>query len=209
MNQLATVRTLQQRIVEMQPQRLDDRALPTAPELRGLLPGGALRRGTVTTVRGRSSGSLLLGLALLSAVSASGAWCGAIGLPELGLEAAADLGFALERLVLVPDPGAHALGIAGALSEVLSAVLLRPAAEARPGEATRLAARLRDHGTALVVLGDWPGSETSMSVTGADWSGLGHGHGLLDVCELTVRTDDRRGPLRHRVGFEGGRLRPC
>lgn len=205
MNQLATVRSLQQRITEMQPVRLDDRALPTPPELRALLPGGALRRGTITTVQG----SLELGLALLASTSASGAWCGAIGVPELGLEAAAGLGIALERLILVPDPGSHALTIAGSLSEVLTAVLLRAGREMRPAEAGRLAARLRDHGTALIVLGPWPGAEGRLSVTGSRWAGLGYGHGMLDVHDLTVQSNDRRGQLRHRVRFSGGRLQAC
>lgn len=205
MHQAATVRELQQRISEMQPLRLDERALPTPPELRRLLPGGALRRGAVTAVEG----SLQLALALLAAVSASGSWCGAIGLPGLGLEAAADLGIALDRFVLVPDPGPHALGIAGTLSEVLTAVLLSPPRGMRPGEGARIAARLREHGTALIVLGPWPGAEGSLRVSGSRWIGLGRGHGMLDAHELTVRTSDRRGPLEHVVRFAGGRLQPC
>ena len=205
MNQLATVRSLQQRITEMQPLRLDERALPTPPELRGLLPGGALRRGSVTTVQG----SLQLGLALLAAVSASGAWCGVIGVPELGIEATADLGLSLERLVLVPSPGTHGLGIAGTLSEVLSAVLIRPSGEPRPDEAARLAARLRDHGATLVVLGPWQGAEGNLRVTASRWSGLGFGHGMLQTHDVTVESRDRRGPMRHRVRFAGGRLQPC
>ena len=209
MNQLATVRSLQQRIAEMQPLRLDERALPTAPELRGLLPGGALRRGTVTTVQGEASGALMLALALLSTVSASGAWCGAIGIPELGFEAAAGLGLALDRLVLVPEPGPHATGIAGTLSEVLGVVLLRMPGAPKPGEAARLLARLRDHGTALVALGPWPGAEGGLRVVASHWSGLGPGHGLLDTHELTVATNDRRGPLQHRVRFTEGGLQPC
>ena len=109
----------------------------------------------------------------------------------------------------MPDPGAHALGIAGTLSEVLTAVLLRPPAGMRPGEAARIAARLREHGTALIALGPWPGAEGSMRVSAARWTGLGPGHGMLDAHELTVRTSDRRGPLRHTVRFSGGRLQPC
>ena len=84
MNQLATVRSLQQRISEMQPLRLDEGGLPVAPELRSLLPGGALRKGSSVAV----SGSLHLALALLGEASRGGAWCGAIGLPQLGFEAA-------------------------------------------------------------------------------------------------------------------------
>lgn len=204
MSHAATVRSLQQRIAEMQPLRLDERALPTPAELRALLPGGALRAGAPTTVQG----SLQLALALVSAVSASGAWCGAIGLPELGVEAAAQLGLALDRFVLVPEPGCHALGITAALGEVLTAVILRPPGRVAPAEAARLAAKLRDRGTALVSLGPWPGAESRLRVTASRWSGLGTGHGLLDTRELSVRSDDRRGELQHTIRFADGRLPP-
>jgi len=205
MKQATTVRTLQQRITELQPLRLDERALPTPAGLRPLLPGGALRAGTSTTVQG----SLQISLALVAALSASGAWCGAIGVPELGFEAAACLGLALERFVLVPEPGAHALGIAATLSEALTAVVLRPTGEVRAGDAARLAARLRDRGTALIVLGPWPGAECRLRVVASRWSGLARGHGLLDAHELTVQSRDRRGVLRHTVRFAGGRLQSC
>lgn len=198
----ATVRLLRERISEMQPLRLDDRALPTSPELEGLFPGGALRRGTTTTVEG----SLQLALALISAASRSGCWCGAIGIPSVGAEAAAALGISLERFVLVPDPGPHTLGIAAALSEVLTAVLLRPSGRERAGEVARLAARLRDHGSALIVLGPWPRAEGALTATASSWVGLGAGHGLLDVQELRVESRDRRGTLGHTVRFRGGGL---
>ncbi len=205
MNQAVTVRTLQQRITQMQPLRLDERALPTPPELRKLMPNGALRTGTSTTVQG----SLQLTLALIAAASASGAWCGAIGVPELGIEAAAGLGLALERFVLVPDPGSHALSIAGTLSEVLTAVVLRPSGPMLAGDMSRLSAKLRDRGTALIVLGPWSGAESHLRVTSSRWTGLGEGHGLLDTHELTVQSSDRRGSLRHTVRFTEGRLQPC
>lgn len=205
MNQAVTVRSLQRRIAEMQPMRLDERALPTPPELGGLLPGGALRAGTAITVQG----SLHLALALLSAVSASGAWCGAIGLPELGLEAVARLGLDLNRFVLAPEPGAHALGIAATLSEVLAAVILAPADRVSPGDAARLAAKLRDRGTALIALGPWPSADSRLRVTASRWAGLGQGYGLLAAHELHVQSEDQRGTLRHTISFENGRLRPC
>jgi len=202
MNQAATVRELQQRITEMQPLRLDERALPTHRAVRGLLPGGALRAGTTLTVRG----SLSLALALISELSASGAWCGAIGVPELGLEAATNLGIALERLILVPHPGPHEISITATLSEVLAAIVLRPSTEVRSSDAARLAAKLRDRGTALIVLGPWPGADGQLTAISSHWSGLGTGHGLLDHQQIRVQSTDRRGVLRHTVHFAGGRL---
>ena len=202
MNHAATVRSLRERITQMQPLRLADETLPTPQELQELLPWHGLRRGSAVTVQG----SAQLSLALLSAVSVSGAWCGAVGLRHFGVEAAARLGLSLERFVVVPEPGRHAIAITATLSEVFSAVLLAPPAEARPGEAERLAARLREHGTALIVLGSWPRAESALQVTASRWEGLGRGHGLLDTHELSVRTQDRRGPRQHTVTFRAGRL---
>ena len=202
MNQLATVRSLQQRISEMQPLRLGEGGLPVAPELRPLLPSGVLQKGAPTSVRG----SLQLSLSLLAAASAGGAWCGVIGVPNLGFECAEQLGLALERLVVVPEPGRHALSIAGMLGEVLTALVLLPSQRPAAGEVERLNARLRDHGTALIVMDEWPRSAASLRVAGSRWSGLGEGHGLLRVHELTVDSTDRRGRRSHTVRFCEGRL---
>lgn len=201
MTQLATVRDLQRRISRMQPLRAED-GLPVASALAGLLPGEALQRGGSTVVQG----SLSLALALISAASASGSWCGAIGMPELGLEAVERLGIALDRFALVPEPGTHALGIAGTLSEVLAAVVLRTPGHVSHAEAERLSARLRDHGSTLVVLGAWPRANCTLRVTASRWCGLGAGHGLLRTRELAVRSEDRRGLLHHTVRFDEGGL---
>ena len=200
MNSPATVRSLQQRITEMQPLRLDDRALPTAPALRPLLPGGALRKGSSYAVHG----SRQLALSLLSEVSGSGAWCGVIGLPAFGAEAAAALGIALDRCVLIPDPAADGLGLTGALSEVLTVILLCRPGPATPGDVERIGARLREYGSALVVTGDWPRSESTLRVTGSRWSGLGEGRGMLEDRELTVQSLDKRGTKQHTIRFSNG-----
>ncbi|MBL3686738.1 hypothetical protein D3248_07205 [Leucobacter zeae] len=200
MNSPATVRSLQQRITEMQPLRLDDRALPTAPGLRSLLPGGALRKGSSYVVRG----SRLLALALLSEASISGAWCGVIGFPAFGAEAAAALGIALDRCVLIPDPASDGLGLVGALSEILTVTLLCRPAAATSGDVERIAARLREHGSALVVAGDWPRPESTLRVTGSRWHGLGAGSGMLEDRELTVQSLDKRGSQQHTVRFSNG-----
>lgn len=201
MNQSATARSLQQRIASMQATRIES-GLPTPPKLRPLLPGGVLRTGAPTVVHG----SLQLALSLLGEVSAGGGWCGVIGIPRLGFEAAAQTGLSLERLVLIPEPGRHALAIAGMLSEVLTAVVLAPSTPPSSAEAERLNARLRDHSTALVITGAWPRSDTALRVTASRWTGLGAGHGLLHTHELSVSSTDRRGNRTHTVRFCNGRL---
>lgn len=202
MHASAAVRSLQRRIDEMQPLRTGERTLPTAAGLRHLLPTGALRAGASYSVQGSTS----LALALLSEASRSGAWCGIIGLPTFGAEAAARLGIALDRCALIPTPEAHAIPLAASLSEVMSVLLLRSPTDARPAEAERIAARLRDHGAALIVLGSWPRTDTTLKVTGSRWSGLSAGHGLLHTRELTVESRDRRGVRHHTLHFIDGEL---
>src|SRR3954452_18172826 len=75
--------------------------LPVRPPLDALFPDGGLRRGSVVAVEG----SVWLALALAAGASASGSWCGVVGLPYLGGAAAAEAGIDLDRLALVPSPG--------------------------------------------------------------------------------------------------------
>ena len=191
----AALPQLQRRINEMQPLRLDERALPTAPGLAPLLPGGALKSGATYAVRG----SWQLALAFLSEASQGGAWCGVLGCPAFGAEAAATLGVALDRCVLIPHPGKHALSLAGTLSETLGVVVAHFGSNVTPAHSERLSARLREHGSALVVVGDWARCESRLTVVHSRWSGLGAGYGALDGREFTVQSEDRRGVQHHRV----------
>ncbi|WP_181408940.1 hypothetical protein [Schumannella soli] len=182
-----TVEELQGRIRGMQRRRLDSRALPTDEALGELLPGGALSAGSGYAI----SGSTSLALALLRAPSRAGAWCAIVGLPDLGLEAAAGLGLDLERVVLVPHPGEHWMAVVSALVDVVSIVLVRPPlreGRARVGEtaATRLASRLRQREAVLLAMDDWPRAEARLAVTDASWSGVGAGFGHLSGRQVTV-----------------------
>lgn len=194
MAQLTTVRELQQRISHMQPLRTHS-VLPTRPELAALLPGGALQGGTAVSVRG----SLQLALALLSAASCSGAWCGAIGVPELGAEAAHRLGVTLERFILVPSPESRTLTVISTLSEVLTVLLVRVITPPEPHEAERIHAKLREYGSALITLGAWPRTTTELRIARSQWSGVSQGRGMLEARQLSVQSRDRRGQLTHTV----------
>ncbi len=146
------VRELQARSRSMQRNRLDTRALPTHPALAELLPGGALNAGSSYAV----SGSTTLALGLLQQASAAGAWCAVVGVPDLGVEAAAGLGVDLDRLVLVPHPGEQWLAVVSALTDVVSIVLVHPPAGKRVSEAVagRLASRRRQREAVLISIGD-------------------------------------------------------
>ncbi len=166
-----------------------DRSLPAPPALTGLLPGGGLLPGSAYSV---SSGLLLL--ALLAEPSRAGSWCGVIGLPELGAEAAEQAGLSLDRTALVPRPGERWFAITAALAEVLPVVAVRPGNRVREADAGRLAARLRNSGAVLLVAGAWPRVEATLSVSAPRWSGVGAGHGYLTSRDVLVTVTSKRLP---------------
>ena len=164
-----------------------DPVLPVGAELAGLLPGGGLRRGSVLQVEG----SVALTLALLAASSASGVWCALVGMPTVGLLAAAELGIDTERLALVPQPGADWPVVVAALVDALDIVVVRPPSELAPARTRRLAARARERGAVLVVQGRWQGAEIRLRPLHTRWHGLGSGHGRLAGYELEVESRGR------------------
>lgn len=183
------VRQLQARIRGMQSTRLETRSVPTHPAIAGLLPGGALRQGSVYSVE-RSASLLML---LLASPSQAGAWCAVVGMPEFGVEAAAHAGIDLNRLVLVPHPGEQWLAVTAAVAEVVGVVATRPPRRAADSGIARLGARLRKHGATLFVLGAWPQSEALLSLEHSSWHGIGTGHGHLAAREVTVTVSSRLG----------------
>ena len=111
-DRLAEVHRLRAQVEQVQGRSLDAPALPAYPALSRLLPGGGLRPGSVYTLApGAASVSLLL--ALLAPPSQAGSWCGVVGMPHLGAEAAERLGVDLSRLVVIPDPGSRWLAGGG------------------------------------------------------------------------------------------------
>ena len=189
---LDRITALRSRVSEMEATRVDVQGLPTATALQPLLPGGAIRVGGSYAVQE----SVLLAMTMLQAASAEGAWCAVVGVPSFGVEAAAAMGIDLERLVLVPDPGDQWLTVTAALADVAQIVLTRPLGRVVPGDVSRLAARLRQRGGALVALGSWPGADVTMRVTESVWSGIGDGHGHLTERRATVTASGRAGAGR-------------
>ncbi len=158
------------------------RLLPVPAPLAPLFPDGALRRGTTTTVAGLPGhGATTLALALLAAASQAGSWCAAVGLPDPGVVAAAELGIDLRRVVFVPHPGSGWAEAAGDLLPGVDVVLVRPPGRARHTAARHLSAKARERQTALVVLvdhgNDWPqGGDLALSVGAIEWEGVGRGY---------------------------------
>ena len=185
----ATVRELQSRIRSMQATKLDTRLIPTHPAIAALLPGGGLKQGATYSV----AHSVTLLMALLAGPSAAGSWCGVVGVPEFGIEAASSFGIDLDRLVLVPSPGDQWLAVTAAIADVMSVVVTRPPKQASDSSLSRLAARLRQRGSTLLVLGTWPHSEAMLSLSQSSWGGIGGGHGHLIARQATVTVSSRLG----------------
>jgi len=173
------------------------RTLPVPVPLVPLFPEGALRRGTTTTVVGQPGhGATTLALALLAAASQAGSWCAAVGLPDPGIAAAAELGVDLRRVAFVPHPGSGWAEAAGDLLPGVDFVLVRPPGRTRGTVARHLAARARERQTALVVLvehdSDWPqGGDLALAVGEVQWQGIGLGHGHLRGRRAEVRVSGR------------------
>lgn len=172
--------------------------LAVLPPLAKLLPGGGLRRGTTVAVRGATS----LVLALLAGATREGSWAAVTGLPELGLAAAAELGVDLERLALVPDPGAELPGVLSALVDGFDLVVLGPGlvSGVQPQLARRLSGRVRNRGTVLVTAGSWPGAELELGVSGRRWHGLTpDGYGHLRARDVVATSRGRGSAVRPQV----------
>lgn len=163
----------------------------------------SLRAGTVCSVD--SPG---LALALAAGASGAGAWVGFAGLPEVGWEAAADLGIALDRTVAVPFPGEHWLSVTAALVDVVGVVIARPPGQVGEAQAGRLVARLRQRGAVLIVDGVWPRAALRLRTLANAWNGLGSGHGHLHSREVRLEIASPTGAARQvRFGLGLGGLR--
>ncbi len=200
-----TVQQLQARIRAMQATGLGARTLPTRPELAPLLPGGALKAGVAYAV----PDSLPLTMLLMAGPSAAGAWCGVVGVPDFGIEAAAGFGVDLDRLVLVPEPGEHWLAVAAQIADVLPVVVLRPppGTGVAAGEAARLASRLRQRGATLIVAAPWSQAEATIEAATSEWTGIGTGSGYLAGREVTVTVTAREIRSVHQVTVGDDRWR--
>ncbi len=180
-----------------------ERVLPVLPALAPLLPDGVLRRGAIVAVGGATGGGATsLALTLSAAASAAGSWVGVVGVASLGLLAAAQLGVAIERLLMVASPpAAEWATVVATLLDALDVVVVSAPERTRAGDARRLQARARERGAVLVVLGG-PGvfeAEVRLTVSTVAWSGLEAGSGHLHARRVAVEATGRRAAARPRT----------
>jgi len=175
--------------------------IPVLPALSGLLPGG-LPRGQVVVVDAIGA----LPLALIAGAIPTGAvgadrWCAIVGVPELGVLAAAGMGADLDRMLLVDKPGERWPEVVAALLPAVEVVLVQPPARPASGVVRRLTALARQHGAVLIVAGAWEGARVRLQVTSSLWIGLGDGHGHLRARRVKVVADGRGAGVRSRSAW--------
>jgi hypothetical protein len=184
-----------------------ERLLPVAPALTAVFAGApGLRRGATVVVDADHAvpGAVSLALALVAEASTAGSWAAVVGVPDLGLVAAAELGVRLERVALIPDVApAQWVTVVGALLDAVELVIAHPPAHLRQGDARRLTARARERGSTLIPLRPgraWTdGADIRLTVAGGRWDGVGSGEGHLVSRELTVTTGGRGAAAQPRT----------
>lgn len=161
--------------------------IPVLPALRGVVPEGGLRPGTVTT----AEGSPALALALMAGLGER--WCAVVGLPEIHVAAAAAMGGGLDprRVLLVDAPGKRWADVVAALTDGCALVLTRPPGHPTPAVVRRLTATARRNGCALAVTEPWEGAHLRLRVEESHWSGLGEGTGHLRGRQALVTSSGR------------------
>lgn len=171
----------------------DDRSrmLPVHQALAGLFPRGGLRRGSTVVVK--NSTSLLF--ALLARATDTGSWAALVGMPNLGLRAAAELGVAVDRLALVRHPGADLPRVVAALLDGMDLVAVDPR-RLTDAQIHRLSARVRNRGAVLIATGAWPGADLELTQEVTSWDGLGDGHGHLTAREVHLHVRGRGSAAR-------------
>jgi hypothetical protein len=158
----------------------DQGAIPMRGPLAELLPGG-IRRGDAVAIETGDQAIDYLTLALLAGALSAGLWCGVVGVPELGAVALAELASAdaLDRLLLVPEPGERWAEIVAVLADGVDLVLVRPSTAVTAEVGRRVDARLRRgrsagtrHSAALLVLGSWTSARVVLRTERTEWRGL-------------------------------------
>jgi hypothetical protein len=176
-----------------------ERTLPVVDPLIPLLPAG-LVRGQAVSCRGIAATSLALALA--AEATAAGAWLAVVDVPWLGVEAAAEVGIPLERLVRV-DPGADTnwADLTAAVLDGFEVVVTRIPRRLGAAALRRVSARVKARDAVLVVLGEAGAlaADVVMESSAPVWEGVEAGWGHLRGRRITVEASGRRVPRPRRV----------
>jgi hypothetical protein len=184
-----------------------DRCLPVDEVFASLLPDAGLQRGRIVGCSGVAAWSLALGV--ISRAVGTGSWAAFVGTPAIGLEAASELGVALERVVLVDvdgSPSVWAERVAAAADGFELVITCPPTGAERV--ARRVRQRLQARGVVLLAVSASTPSlacDVELVSTAVTWAGIGQGSGYLMARRVTVAVTGRRVPRRR----ERELLLPC
>lgn len=169
--------------------------LPTATELAELLPWPGIPKGATITVS-----SLELLFALIAPATTDGSWAAAVGLPDLGIVAAAEAGIDLTRFALVPHTGDRPDRVIATLLDGMDIVAIGTPERLHERTADQLSKRARHHGSVLLPVGTWPHPNLQLRCSAARWHGIGTGHGRLDHRSVTVTAAGRGAATKPQSG---------
>lgn len=184
----ADVQALRQRIQVMESTRVGSRVIPVHSAVSSIFPRGGLNTGSVYSVD--SSTSLLW--ALLAEATQQGTWCAVVGMPDLGVAAAEELGVNVDRLVLVPSPGSQWMAVLGALIDVVGVCALGAFPAPSERALSTLSGRLRERESTLLVRSSWPRVDAALAVE-HQWDGVEQGRGILREHHLRITATPRPG----------------
>lgn len=173
-----------------------DHLLPLISPLAAVVPWGGLRRGTSISVQGSAGfGATSLALALIAEATQRGSWAVVVGIPSIGLTAAAELGVALERLAVIERPKTSMwASVVGALIGSFDLVMVSPQHRLPPSDQRRLSSRARERGTVMMSVAADPigTSDLSFKLINSGWEGVGEGHGYLRSRQVLLEVGGRR-----------------
>jgi hypothetical protein len=192
------VASLAERFPSLTTVAASERTLPVHASFAELLP--SLQRGTTLGCAGGAGVSLALALA--AGPSQEGSWVGVAGLPELGLRAAADMGVALERLIMIGGNPPW-VDVLAAMIDGFDVVIVGPHVGRLGSTAVRrLQARLQARGAVVVAVGvPALGADLQLATVDNEWVGLGAGHGVATGRRVTVELSGRRMPRPRRASL--------
>ncbi|MFC5939648.1 hypothetical protein ACFPVT_09670 [Corynebacterium choanae] len=167
-----------------------------------MLPTGGLPRRRLSTC----GNSPLLVVELIAAALQAGNYVAVVNWPQLLLTQLVDYGINVERLVLIPHPGADPLGVVGMLVDGIDLVVYHDAGggavrnrQLPPTQIRPLTAKLRRGCAAVLVVGAQVShAAVQISATPIHIHGLGYGTGRIRGIELAVAVTVQGRPAQHR-----------
>lgn len=187
-----------QTMARVQPVTLaQPRVLAVPDALMPIFPYGGLSRGLGVAFAGQGAWSVAM--AIWAEGLAEDGWLALVGLPDVNLVAAAELGIQLDRVLMIGTPPAQQwASVVAALCEAVDVIAVAPAARVNAQQARRVMARCREHDAVICHLGSlehWP-EPVDLTIQSAtawqDWSGIGEGHGFLQQRHVHVTISGRR-----------------